>query len=116
MLPLQPTPLVGRDSELEWARQQLRSPDVRLLTITGTAGAGKTRLAIALAPIIGARAFADLAAIRDPDLVLPAIARALGLREQRGEPARTRLVRHIRDRSRKSTRLNSSHGSISYAV
>ena len=98
MLPLQPTPLVGRDSELEWARQQLRSPNVRLLTITGTAGAGKTRLAIALAASIGARAFADLAAIRDPDLVLPAIARALGLREQRGEPARTRLVRHIRDR------------------
>src|SRR5213080_4093395 len=48
-LPVAPTPLIGRDREVAAARQSLERPEVRLLTLTGPAGAGKTRLAIAVA-------------------------------------------------------------------
>src|SRR3954466_8250710 len=48
-LQLQPTPLIGREHELRSARDQLLSDEIRLLTLTGPAGVGKTRLALALA-------------------------------------------------------------------
>ncbi len=48
-LPLQPGPLIGRESLLEEARALLLDGGVRLLTLTGPAGAGKTRLALAVA-------------------------------------------------------------------
>src|SRR5712691_2007295 len=86
-LPLQLTSFVGREREIAEAKRLLG--ETRLLTLTGAGGCGKTRLALAVAA--GVRDefpdgvfLADLALVSDPDLVLPAIARALGLREAEG--------------------------------
>ncbi|MFN8540248.1 MAG: tetratricopeptide repeat protein [Thermomicrobiales bacterium] len=82
-LPAQPTPLIGREGAIAAARQLVAREHARLLTFTGPAGVGKTRLAIAVAAALapgypdGAH-FVDLAPLRDPALVSPTIARALG--------------------------------------
>jgi predicted ATPase/DNA-binding SARP family transcriptional activator len=81
-LPLQPTPLIGREAELAAIRAGL--DDTRLLTLTGTAGTGKTRLAIEVAARLaerypGGAVFVGLAPIADAALVLPTIAQALGI-------------------------------------
>lgn len=78
------TQLFGRDAELAELDARLRSGDVRLLTLTGPGGVGKTRLALAaterLAPgFPDGIAMAELAPVTDPDLLLPTIARTLGL-------------------------------------
>src|SRR5205807_8539567 len=92
-LPHLPTALVDRVEELATAQELLRSDAVRLLTLTGPAGVGKTRLALQVAG--GMRAtfpdgvwIVDLAPLRDPDLVLSAIAHALDVqaRERRALP------------------------------
>jgi predicted ATPase/DNA-binding CsgD family transcriptional regulator len=86
-LPAQPTPLIGRDQEIQLVRDRLMRPDVRLLTLTGPAGTGKTRLALEAAgelfeAIRDGAFLVNLAPISDPSLVIPEIARALGIHEE----------------------------------
>jgi predicted ATPase/DNA-binding XRE family transcriptional regulator len=82
-LPLALTVLVGRDADVETLRLWLADPAVRLITLTGPGGAGKTRLALELAHAKAAEgtrvAFVGLAAVRDAAFVAPAIAEALGV-------------------------------------
>jgi predicted ATPase/class 3 adenylate cyclase len=102
-LPAQPTPLVGRDRELDEVLALLRSPAVRLLTLTGPGGTGKTRLGLQAATELTDEFedgvfFVALAAIADVALVAPTIARALGLAEGSNQPPEELLEGYLRDR------------------
>ncbi len=85
-LPIQPTPFIGREKEVDAVYHLLLREDVRLVTLTGPGGVGKTRMALHVAEQLRAH-FADgvwfvsLAPISDPDLVIPTIAQTLGLWE-----------------------------------
>src|SRR5712691_9332030 len=84
--PLSPTALIGREQEMARALTFLQRGSVRLLTLTGPSGVGKTRLGIQLAQELGERfedgvVFVALAPLRDPSLLPAALAQALGLRE-----------------------------------
>jgi class 3 adenylate cyclase len=90
-LPLQPTPFVGREREVEEVCERLRQEEIRLLTLTGPGGTGKTRLALQAAADLledfeGGVFFVPLAAITDPDLFFTEIASALGVRESGDVP------------------------------
>jgi predicted ATPase/DNA-binding XRE family transcriptional regulator len=82
-LPLPPTALIGRDADVRTLREWLADHAVRLVTLTGPGGAGKTRLAMEIARAIRADAarvvFVPLAVIRNPAFVALAIAEAFGL-------------------------------------
>jgi predicted ATPase/DNA-binding XRE family transcriptional regulator len=84
--PLPPTALIGREQEMMRAMTFLQRDGVRLLTLTGTSGVGKTRLGIQLAHDLGERfedgvVFVALAPLRDPSLLPATLAQALRLRE-----------------------------------
>ncbi len=86
MLPAALTPLLGRSQDLAAVRNQLSRLDVRLVTIIGPPGVGKTRLSMAvageLAPAFAdGAAFVELASIDDVDLVPNALARTVGVKE-----------------------------------
>jgi predicted ATPase/class 3 adenylate cyclase len=99
-LPIQPTPLVGREREIAAVCALLQREDVRLLTLTGTGGIGKTRLALQVAAEL-CDAFADgvwfvgLSRLVDPALVLPTIAQTLGVREAGGQPMAVTLAGYL---------------------
>jgi predicted ATPase/class 3 adenylate cyclase/Tfp pilus assembly protein PilF len=89
-LPLQPTPLVGREREVEEIVERLRGEEARLLTLTGPGGTGKTRLALQVGADLleefeDGVFFVPLASIIDPELVPSTIAGSLGLKESAGQ-------------------------------
>ncbi len=102
-LPAQPTPLVGRERELEEGLALLRGSHVRLLTFTGPGGTGKTRLGLQAAAELTDEFedgvfFVALAAVADPTLVAPAITRTLGLTKSGNRPAEELLEDYLRDK------------------
>jgi class 3 adenylate cyclase len=102
-IPAQLSSFVGRQGELAEARKLLERSEVRLLTLTGPGGTGKTRLAVqAAAELVGAFSdgvvFVELAPVTDPGLVAPAIAQALKVREAPGQTLLESLTQHISDR------------------
>jgi len=98
---VQPTALIGREAELAVVRRQLREADRRLVTLTGPAGVGKTRLALAVAETLlddfrdGVH-FVSLAPLTDPDLVFAAIAQVVGVPEARGRSRTQGVIANLR--------------------
>ena len=99
-LPAQPTALLGREAEVAAARALLEQDGARIATLTGPGGTGKTRLGLQVGAEL-LEGFADgvwfipLATIANPDLVVPAIAQPLGVREVAGEPLRNTLQDYL---------------------
>src|SRR5215208_3437059 len=102
-LPLQPTPLVGREKEVAEVRDLLRQGETRLLTLTGPGGIGKTRLALQAAADLlddfpDGTFFVPLATLTDAELLLPAVAETLGVRETGDQPLGETLKDYLRER------------------
>jgi len=100
--PVPLTSLIGREREAAAVAALLGRADVRLVTLTGPGGVGKTRLALAAAATVAGSfadgvAFVALAPVADPAHLLPAIARATGVRDGLGESAGARLGHALGD-------------------
>src|SRR5215472_8100725 len=102
-LPLQPTPFLGREKEVDAVGQLLLRDSSRLVTLTGPGGIGKTRLALQVAADLSEHFpdgtwFVSLAPLSDPDLVLPTISQALGLREARDQTPLEQVKRSLQQK------------------
>jgi predicted ATPase/DNA-binding CsgD family transcriptional regulator len=101
-LPAQVSSFIGREADLAELRALVAGS--RLVTLTGTGGAGKTRLALQVAAGLADAAadgvwFADLAPLTDPDLVAVTVADVLGVRQEAARPAADTLVEAVGGRS-----------------
>ncbi len=102
-LPTPPTPLIGRERDASEVRQRLLNSHVRLLTLTGPPGIGKTRLALYVAREVLEQFrdgvfFVDLAPITDPALVISAIAERLAVKEAGRRTLRELIAHDLRDK------------------
>ncbi|MDQ4076149.1 MAG: NB-ARC domain-containing protein, partial [Chloroflexota bacterium] len=102
-IPAAITPLIGREEELRTLEEFLTNSDVRLVTITGAGGIGKTRLALQIAANLldefrDGIFFVNLAPLRDTELVIPTIAQTLNVREEGGQPLIERLKGYLGDK------------------
>ena len=103
VLPNPLTPLIGRHQEVTAVCNTLGHPQVRLLTLTGPGGIGKTRLGLQVAAalrdeFIDGVAFVNLAPISNPGLVVAAIAQALHVQERVDQLLIERLKEHLHDK------------------
>ena len=97
------TSLIGREADVAAVSALIIDRGVRLVTLTGPGGVGKTRLALRVSEALAAAfpdgvVFVPLAAIAGPDLVLPSIVRALGLREDATRSAADTIADAVRQR------------------
>ena len=103
-LPVQRTGFVGREKEIAAVREMLLRQDVRLVTITGPGGIGKTRLAVQVASGLVERFpatyFVPLSSLSDPVLIASTILQTLGIREAGSQSALEILKRNLQDSSR----------------
>jgi predicted ATPase len=102
-LPAQPTALIGREKELADLQGLLERDDVRLVTLTGPGGIGKTRLALQLAAdclddFLDGVWFVNLAPITDPSLVISTVAQTLGVKEMGGQPIIETVNSYLREK------------------
>src|SRR5215213_264636 len=102
-LPLQPTPLVGREKEVSEVCDLMRGEATRLLTLTGPGGIGKTRLALQAAADLldefpDGTFFVPLATLTEAELFLPALAETLGVRETGEQPLDETLKDYLSER------------------
>jgi predicted ATPase/serine/threonine protein kinase len=100
-LPVHRTPFIGRRVDRAALQPLMLDPAIRLITLTGPGGTGKTRLAVQVASDLaghfpGGTCFVNLALISDPKLIVPAIAQALGVREAVGQPLGGLVREHLR--------------------
>jgi len=101
-LPVQRTGFVGREKEVAAAKELMLRPDVRLVTVTGPGGIGKTRLAVQVASGLverfpGGTHFVPLSAAGDPGLIASVILQTLGIREAGGQSPLEILKKNLHD-------------------
>jgi len=103
-LPVQPTPFVGREAELAELDRLLAGPDVRLVTILGAGGMGKTRLALEAAAaqmdhFAHGVFFVSLAPLQSVDSIVPAVAEALAFSFYKGGEPQQQLLDYVRQKT-----------------